>query len=95
MKMTGGRVLGRGREGSPEKGNTSMDELGLNKVFAAFLVAALMLMAGIKLADVLVPHSELQQNAYIIEVPEGGSDAAADVARRGRRGCSTMLAMSS
>ena len=75
--MACGHVPAHGCEGSPEKGNTSMDELGLNKVFAAFLVAALLLMAGIKLADVLVPHSELQQNAYIIEVPEGGSDAAA------------------
>ncbi|NCF48325.1 MAG: c-type cytochrome [Bacteroidetes bacterium] len=54
-----------------------MDELGLNKVFAGFLVAALMLMAGIKLADILVPHSELTQNSYIIEVPEGGTVAAA------------------
>ena len=54
-----------------------MDELGLNKLFAAFLVAGLLLMTGIKLADVLVPHSELQQNAYVIEVPEGGSAAAA------------------
>ena len=40
-----------------------MDELGLNKLFAGILVAGLMLMAGIKLADVLVPHSELTQNA--------------------------------
>ena len=47
-----------------------MDELGLNKLFAGILVAGLMLMAGIKLADVLVPHSELTQNAYVIEVPE-------------------------
>ncbi|MEK9789352.1 MAG: cytochrome c family protein [Alphaproteobacteria bacterium] len=53
-----------------------MDELGLNKLFAGILVAGLMLMAGIKLADVLVPHSELTQNAYVIEVPEGGTAVA-------------------
>ena len=69
-----------------------MDELGLNKVFAAFLVAALLLMAGIKLADVLVPHSEPQQNAYIIEVPEGGSDAAAAPADKGPEPVLALLA---
>ena len=69
-----------------------MDELGLNKIFAAFLVAALLLMAGIKLADVLVPHSELQQNAYIIEVPEGGSDAAAAPADKGPEPVLALLA---
>ena len=47
-----------------------MDELGLNKLFAGILMAGLLLMVGIKLADVLVPHSELEQNAYVIEVPE-------------------------
>jgi short-subunit dehydrogenase involved in D-alanine esterification of teichoic acids len=54
-----------------------MDELGLNKLFAGILVAGLMLMAGIKLADVLVPHSELTQNSYVIEVPEGVTAVAA------------------
>ena len=92
MKMAWGRVPDNGCEGSPEKGNTSMDELGLNKVFAAFLVAALLLMAGIKLADVLVPHSELQQNAYIIEVPEGGTDAAAAPADKGPEPVLALLA---
>ena len=52
-----------------------MDELGFNKLFAGILLAGLLLMAGIKLADVLVPHSELAQNAYVIEVPEGGTTA--------------------
>ena len=53
-----------------------MDELGLNKLFAGILVAGLMLMAGVKLADVLVPHSEPTQNADVIEVPEGGTAVA-------------------
>ena len=58
-----------------------MDELGLNKLFAGILVAGLLLMTGVKLAEVLVPHSELEQNAYVIEVPEGdaGGVAAAPV----------------
>ena len=47
-----------------------MDELRLNKVFAGFLFAALLLMAGIKVADVMVPHQELAENAYVIEVAE-------------------------
>ena len=47
-----------------------MDELRLNKVFAGFLFAALLLMAGVKIADVMVPHQELAENAYVIEVAE-------------------------
>ena len=47
-----------------------MDELRLNKLFAAFLFAALLLMAGIKIADVMVPHQKLAQNSYVIEVAE-------------------------
>ena len=45
-----------------------MDELRLNKLFAAFLFAALLLMAGIKIADIMVPHQELARNSYVIEV---------------------------
>jgi len=47
-----------------------MDELRLNKVFAGFLFAALLLMAGVKIADVMVPHQGLTENAYVIEVAE-------------------------
>ena len=47
-----------------------MDELRLNKLFAAFLFAALLLMAGIKIADVMVPHQKLAKNSYVIEVAE-------------------------
>jgi cytochrome c len=54
-----------------------MDELRLNKVFAGFLFAALLLMAGIKIADVMVPHQELAENAYVIEVAETTDIAAA------------------
>lgn len=69
-----------------------MYELGLNKIFAAFLVAGLLLMTGIKLADILVPHSELQQNAYVIEVPEGGGDAAAAPVDKGPEPILALLA---
>ena len=54
-----------------------MDELRLNKVFAGFLFAALLLMAGVKIADVMVPHQELAENAYVIEVAETTDIAAA------------------
>ena len=54
-----------------------MDELRLNKLFAGFLFAALLLMAGVKIADVLVPHQELAENAYVIEVAETTDIAAA------------------
>ena len=54
-----------------------MDELRLNKVFAGFLFAALLLMAGIKIADGMVPHQELAENAYVIEVAETTDIAAA------------------
>ena len=54
-----------------------MDELRLNKVFAGFLFAALLLMAGVKIADVMVPHQELAENAYAIEVAETTDTAAA------------------
>ena len=54
-----------------------MDELRLNKVFAGFLFAALLLMAGVKIADVMVPHQELAENAYVIEVAETTEAAAA------------------
>ena len=54
-----------------------MDELRLNKVFAGFLFAALLLMAGVKIADVMVPHQELAENAYVIKVAETTDAAAA------------------
>ncbi|MEC8121977.1 MAG: cytochrome c family protein, partial [Pseudomonadota bacterium] len=47
-----------------------MDELGFNKLFAGVLLAGLVLMAGVKFADVLVPHTDLVENAYAIKVPE-------------------------
>ena len=54
-----------------------MDELGFNKLFAGVLLAGLLLMAGVKLADVLVPHTELAENAYVIKVPETTDETGA------------------
>ena len=36
-----------------------MDELRLNKVFAGFLCAGLLIMAGVQIAHVLVPDQQL------------------------------------
>ena len=47
-----------------------MDELRFNKVFAGFLCAGLLIMAGVQIAHVLVPDQQLAENSYFIEVPE-------------------------
>ena len=55
-----------------------MDELRLNKVFAGFLSAGLLIMAGVQIARVLVPEQQLAENSYVIDVPE--ATAVADAA---------------
>ena len=52
-----------------------MDELRLNKIFAGFLFAGLLVMAGIQIAHILLPEQNLTENAYVIEV-QGASDLA-------------------
>lgn len=52
-----------------------MDELRLNKIFAGFLFAGLLIMAGIQLAHIMLPEQKLAENAYVIEV-RGSSDLA-------------------
>ena len=69
-----------------------MDELRLNKLFAAFLFAALLLMAGIKIADIMVPHQKLAQNSYVIEVAETTSLTAAAPVETGPEPILAMLA---
>ena len=69
-----------------------MDELRLNKLFAGFLFAALLLMAGIKIADVLVPHQELTKNSYVIEVAEVTATATATPVASGPEPILAMLA---
>ena len=69
-----------------------MDELGFNKLFAGVLLAGLLLMAGVKLADVMIPHSELAENAYKIEVPETTDVAATETVETGPEPILALLA---
>ena len=69
-----------------------MDELRLNKLFAAFLFAALLLMAGIKISDIMVPHQKLAQNSYVIEVAETTASTAAAPVKTGPEPILAMLA---
>lgn len=69
-----------------------MDELGFNKIFAGVLLAGLLLMAGIKTAEILVPHTELEQNAYVIEVPETTAGATSAPVETGPQPILALLA---
>ncbi|ADE39729.1 c-type cytochrome [Candidatus Puniceispirillum marinum] len=69
-----------------------MDELGFNKLFAGFIMAGLLMLAGAKLADVMVPHSDLAENAYQIEVPEASAVADAAPVDKGPEPIMAMLA---
>jgi len=69
-----------------------MDDLRLNKLFAAFLFAALLLMAGIKISDVMVPHQKLAKNSYVIEVAETAKVSAGAPVETGPEPILTMLA---
>ena len=57
-----------------------MDDLNFNKIAAGFLCGGLLIMAGIKTAEILLPHEHLETNAYPIEVPEGATATAAAAA---------------
>ena len=69
-----------------------MDELRFNKLFAAFLFAALLLMAGIKISDIMVPHQKLAQNSYVIEVPETTAMSAVEPVEIGPEPILAMIA---
>ena len=53
-----------------------MDDLKFNKLAAAFLLALLLAMGGYKLSEIMIPHQELAQNSYPIEVTEVASDSS-------------------
>lgn len=53
-----------------------MDSLKFNKIFAGVLLAGLLALTGIKLAEIMVPHQKLASNAYPIEVTEIASTGA-------------------
>jgi cytochrome c len=54
-----------------------MNNLNFNKVAAGLLCGGLLLMAGIKAGELLVPHQELEENAYPFEVAEAGDGHSA------------------
>ncbi|MEK9597587.1 MAG: cytochrome c family protein [Alphaproteobacteria bacterium] len=45
-----------------------MDNLKTNKILAGFLLAGLLAMGGGKIAEILVPDHELDENAYPVEI---------------------------
>ena len=53
-----------------------MSDLTINKISAGVLCGALLIMGGIKTADILLPHQDLAENAYPIEVPEVAASAS-------------------
>jgi len=69
-----------------------MDSLTFNKVFAGILMAGLMALVGIKLAEILVPHEKLASNAYPIEVTEVASASSAPAAPAGPEPVLALLA---
>lgn len=69
-----------------------MDDLKFNKVAAGFLLAALLAMAGFKLSEVLVPHQELAENAYPIEVQVASASTDAPAAPKGPEPILALLA---
>ena len=69
-----------------------MDDLKFNKVAAGFLLAALLAMAGYKLSEVLVPHQELAENAYPIEVQVASASTDAPAAPKGPEPVLALLA---
>ena len=50
-----------------------MSDLTVNKISAGLLCGGLLFMASIKIADIMLPHEKLAENAYPIEVPEVAS----------------------
>ena len=68
------------------------DALKLNKLFAGVLMAGLLVMAGIKLGEVLVPHGDLESNAYPIEVADTATGSEAQAAPAGPEPILALLA---
>lgn len=68
------------------------DALKLNKLFAGVLIAGLLVMGGIKLGEVLVPHGHLESNAYPIEVADTAGSADAPSAPTGPEPILALLA---
>ena len=69
-----------------------MDDLKFNKIAAGFLLAALLAMAGYKISEMLVPHKELAENAYPIEVQVASSSTSEPAAAQGPEPVLALLA---
>ena len=54
-----------------------MDNLNFNKIAAGVLCGGLLLMAGIKAGEFLLPHQDIEENAYPFEVAEAGDGSSA------------------
>ena len=58
-----------------------MSNLNFNKMAAGVLCGGLLLMGGVKLGEILIPHQQLAENAYPFDVAEatatGGTSASA------------------
>ena len=69
-----------------------MDDLRLNKYAAGVLCGGLLIMAGIKGADLMLPHQHIETNAYPVEVAETAAPGAAAEAPSGPDPVLAMLA---
>lgn len=72
-----------------------MDEMEFNKIFAAVLVAGILAMFTGFLAEHIVHEPKLEEEAYIIEVAEGGAAGAAEAQPQGPEPIQAMLASAS
>ncbi len=69
-----------------------MDELKFNKIIAGVLCGGLLIMVGVKVADILLPHRDIEENAYPIEVTGVVATAEAEAAPSGPEPILALLA---
>ncbi len=69
-----------------------MDDLKFNKAAAGFLMAGLIALGGYKIAEILVPHQELAENSYPIQITEQVASSSTGAAPVGPEPILAMLA---
>ena len=69
-----------------------MDDLKFNKSAAGFLMAGLIALGGYKIAEILVPHQELAENSYPIQITEQVASSSTGTAPVGPEPILAMLA---
>ena len=69
-----------------------MDDLKFNKAAAGFLMAGLIALGGYKIAEILVPHQELAENSYPIQITEQVASSSTVAAPAGPEPILAMLA---